>query len=54
MRLTNTHTPFGTAEPRRLDLPARLWSVLTVHGLAERSTILGPAVALFAFKLRER
>jgi hypothetical protein len=34
--------------------PARLWSALTVHGLAERSTILGQAVAFFVFKLRER
>jgi hypothetical protein len=34
--------------------PARLRSVLTVHGLAERSTILGQAVAFFVFKLREQ
>ena len=35
-------------------LPARIWSALTVYGLAERSSILGPAVAFFVFKLSER
>ena len=34
----------GRTTPAR---PARPWSVLTVHGLAERSTILGQAVAFF-------
>jgi hypothetical protein len=43
----------GRTTPAR---PARLWSALTVHGLAtaERSAILGQAVAFFVFKLRER
>jgi hypothetical protein len=41
----------GRTTPAR---PARLRGVLTVNELAERSTILGPAVAFFVFKLREQ
>jgi len=41
----------GRTTPAR---PARPCSVLPVHGLAERSTILGQAVAFFVFKLREQ
>jgi hypothetical protein len=33
---------------------ARLWGVLTLHGLVERSTALGQATAFFTCKLRER
>jgi uncharacterized membrane protein YgcG len=52
MRLTNTHAfRHGRTTPAR---PARIWSFLTVHELAERITILGQAVAFFVFKLREQ
>jgi hypothetical protein len=41
----------GRTTPAR---PARIWSVLTAHGLAEGITIPGKAVAFFVFKLREQ
>jgi hypothetical protein len=41
----------GRTTPAR---PARLWSVLAVHGLAKRGTIFGPAVSFFVFELREQ
>ena len=51
--MTNTQTPFGTAEPRRLDPPA-LGVFSPYMDSPSAKTILGQAVAFFVFKLREQ